>query len=319
MCSMTSMPQTPADLARAALKRIAELKLPPTPDHYARFYFEADAHGSGPQPIAAAEPAVGLTLGALPPTLFSRFDHLVESAVGTTGHLNDGLGRDEARLATSLEALVRDDAQVSRQILNEVAETTRDIHRMVKSSHEELLETRRGLAAIKSELAESRRLLSQDPLTGSDNRRAMESILAREIASARRNQEPLSIVMIDIDRFKQINDSHGHPAGDAALIHLAQAARALLRGNDAFVRYGGDEFVLVLPETDSKGAVIAGERLRAVLVRQPLLQGQQKLVLTLSGGVSSLRPEDDTDSLLARADAALYTAKRQGRDRICLD
>ena len=300
----------PTELARSALKRIVELGLSPTPEHFSRFYREAEDMATGwvPESMTAVEPS---------PSMLQRFDALVSRAVSTTEQLSSGLDRQDEALNTSLEDILANQPSVgTARLVREAAGLARDIRVTVKASQAELLDTQRSLVELKTELLESRKLLGQDPLTGTDNRRSMESILAREIARSRRDSEPLTVVMVDIDHFKQVNDSHGHAAGDAALVHMTRLARALLRGNDAFIRYGGEEFLLVLPETSLHGGLSAGRRLRDVLKRQPLVYEGKTITNTISGGVATLCAEDTAESLVRRADTALYEAKRTGRDRI---
>lgn len=303
-------PPTPADYARIALRRIAELCLPPTPQNYAQHYYEA-ANETPPAPPAAPD--------TVDSQLVQRVDDLVAQASATTEHLVSGLDRQNGDLANSLESLVEaGDGVDTTLLLQEVVATTRDIHAIVAASRLELQDTRRSLAEIKAELVESRNLLGQDQLTGTENRRGMSMILDREIARARRDHEPLAVAMIDVDHFKLVNDKHGHAAGDAALVHLTRLAKAMLRGNDAFVRYGGEEFVLVLPETAMQGAAFTAGRLRLLLEKNPLRHGDKEIPMTFSAGVAVLKDDDSEQSLLARADAGLYRAKHSGRNCVVI-
>lgn len=301
--------QSPVDLARIALRRVAELQLPPTPENFARCYAEASGQTL---PEAASNPP------AFDAGMIQRVDDLVGRAVETTQVLSSGLGQHESNMAQSLESLLDGSStdQEAGSLLRSVAQTTRDIHATVMASRAELLNTQRSLADIKAELIESRKLLGQDPLTGTENRRAMDAILEREISRSRRDGEPLAVVLVDIDHFKMVNDTHGHLAGDAALIHLTRIAKSLLRGNDAFIRYGGEEFLLVLPETGLQGGVSAGQRLQAALKRQPLVYHGKTIPMTLSGGVGALAKDDSEETLIRRADAALYRAKSGGRNQV---
>ncbi len=161
----------------------------------------------------------------------------------------------------------------------------------------------------------SRTLL--DPLTGVGNRAAVLHQLASQVDLARRHQRPLSVILADLDWFKQVNDTHGHRAGDAALEAFGALLRRRLRGSDPVGRLGGDEFLLVLPETTGMLAIVAADGLRRALSDHSLeLEEGLKVPLTCSLGVAELKPEDmDAGALLARADAALYAAKAGGRDR----
>ena len=160
-------------------------------------------------------------------------------------------------------------------------------------------------------------LLVTDPLTGISNRRHLMETLKSETRRSRRSKKAFSVLMVDVDRFKQFNDTHGHPAGDKALKAVAQVLRKVMRDVDYVARYGGEEFVVVLPNTDLQGAVRAAERVRERLARISVDVGQQSVSLTLSTGVAEFPIHGDSpESLIASADAALYQAKRRGRDRV---
>lgn len=158
----------------------------------------------------------------------------------------------------------------------------------------------------------------RDPLTGAGNRIAMDQTLAREIEVARRNMQPLSLLMLDIDHFKRVNDTYGHATGDAVLKCVASAIKCQLRNIDRVFRYGGEEFLIVLANTDREAARLIGERLRQSThdMVHPILD--QTLGLTVSLGCSTLLPAESADSLLGRADIALYVAKREGRNRLAM-
>jgi diguanylate cyclase (GGDEF)-like protein len=164
-----------------------------------------------------------------------------------------------------------------------------------------------------------------DPLTGLLNRRAMGELLAREEQRARRlaGRGPvapgaqMALLMIDIDHFKQINDAHGHAIGDRALQHLATVTGSQLRDIDHLARWGGEEFLALLPATNGRDALALAERLCERLRSLPLMHEEQPLLLTASIGVADWQGlHDSVDALLGRADAALYAAKHAGRDRV---
>ncbi len=160
-------------------------------------------------------------------------------------------------------------------------------------------------------------LTTLDPLTGVGNRASVLHQLEAHVDLAQRHQRPLSVILADLDRFKQVNDAHGHRVGDRALEAFGALLRRRLRGSDPVGRLGGDEFLIVLPETSAMLALTAAEGLRRALATLPLaLEEGQVLPLTCSLGVAQLQPGDsDGGALLARADAALYAAKAGGRDR----
>jgi len=161
-----------------------------------------------------------------------------------------------------------------------------------------------------------------DALTGLHNRRYMESHLGSLIEQAASRGKPLSTLVIDIDYFKAINDTHGHEAGDDVLRDFALRIKRSIRGIDLACRYGGEEFVIVMPETDMAVAAMVAERLRRRIAAEPftIAQGARHIPVTISIGIAGLRGSDDNASnLLKRADQALYRAKRDGRNRVVPD
>jgi diguanylate cyclase (GGDEF)-like protein len=150
-----------------------------------------------------------------------------------------------------------------------------------------------------------------DALTGLANRRALEEILAAEISRAQRFTHALAVVLLDLDRFKEINDSFGHAAGDAMLREVSRLLTSLARQGDTVARWGGEEFVVVLPETDLAGAQRFAERLRRTIESHAV--GEMKT--SSSCGVATMLPDDSVDELLGAADQALYEAKSNGRNR----
>ena len=163
------------------------------------------------------------------------------------------------------------------------------------------------------------RLATTDSLTGIANRRSFFEQLEREWSRARRHSRPLALMMFDLDRFKEVNDSHGHAAGDRVLVELVDEARGLLRADDVLARLGGEEFAILLPEVDLEGAAAAAERLRERLGGREVVLPTGRVRCTVSVGVVEGRLAlESPDAALNRADDALYTAKREGRNRVCL-
>jgi diguanylate cyclase (GGDEF)-like protein len=159
-------------------------------------------------------------------------------------------------------------------------------------------------------------LAELDELTGSFNRRCIMRMLDEEIARAGRSGSPCSIALIDLDWFKRINDAYGHPTGDEVLRTFAITMFANIRGVDRFGRYGGEEFLLVLPDMAADNAVRALDRLRAIIGDLDWSAFSPGMKVTISAGVATLRPNENPDTFLARADSALYSAKARGRNRI---
>ena len=174
------------------------------------------------------------------------------------------------------------------------------------------------IVKLQHELQHTSELVRHDPLTGALNRKGLDEALTREIARARRRDSPLCIGLLDIDNFKRINDTHGHSTGDAALQHLAEIARNNLRPQDTLGRYGGEEFVIVLPDTPVDNAVIALQRLQRALTNNYFLAEGQKLLITFSAGVARLENDEAPEVTIDRADKAMYRAKRAGKNRVMM-
>ena len=156
-----------------------------------------------------------------------------------------------------------------------------------------------------------------DALTGLLNRRGFESQMAFAMALARRSTRPLSVIAVDVDHFKRVNDTYGHEAGDEVLRRLARTLETRLRGSDVIARLGGEEFVALLPDTDLEGARAIAQTLVTAMAQQ---QDPVVGTITVSAGVASMRGADDTGAaILRRSDIALYEAKGQGRNRVCVE
>lgn len=162
------------------------------------------------------------------------------------------------------------------------------------------------------------KLISEtDALTGVYNMRAFRSLAARECALARRYNRILSLLMVDSDHLKEMNDTHGHAAGDRLIRHIVTSIRSALRTTDVVARYGGDEFVCLLPETGAAGAAIVAERLRYHLEKTPVDIGSKSVPSTVSVGIASFPAHGTSlESLAKNADRALYASKERGRNRV---
>ena len=231
-----------------------------------------------------------------------------------------------------LDSLGRQRIDLGQRQANELSALQHAFNRMLdrleteRQAHQAALEASNAqLEALvvqrTEELAAANRHLEQlvrtDPLTGLANRRHFTEQAQREILQARRHARPLSVLMIDLDHFKQINDQHGHATGDAVLRNFALAVSDPLRASDLAARIGGEEFAVLLPDTGPEGAEQAARRILETVRAQHLPAEGAAIRYTVSIGTASLQARDDSyDSLLSRADHALYEAKAAGRDRL---
>lgn len=207
-------------------------------------------------------------------------------------------------------------------VLDDVMRDTRTVQTQALNSRDEMLATRRKVQdaeakihELESQLAQMSELAREDPLTGSLNRRGLDDVFEREQARAKRRGTPLCIALLDMDDFKQLNDTHGHGAGDEALIHVVKIIKETLRTMDVIGRFGGEEFLVVLPDTSLADAMSVVARLKKELTKRIFMHNNQRLLITFSAGVALSAPGEDPKSVLKRADAALYQAKKAGKNR----
>ncbi len=176
----------------------------------------------------------------------------------------------------------------------------------------------RSFADLAARIATVEAMATTDPLTQLANRQACLQVLSEEVARANRYERPLAVALIDIDHFKRVNDAHGHSVGDAVLQHVAGVLRGAVRSVDTLGRYGGEEFILVMPETDPNGGLASAENLRRAIAGIPISIDGRDVGVTLSAGVSggSGSSSLEVDTVLREVDIALYNAKAQGRDQV---
>jgi diguanylate cyclase len=209
------------------------------------------------------------------------------------------------------------------RLLEEVAAATRQVQAATLRSREETLRTQEQVRAaeqkirdLQTELTRVSAKVREDQLTGALNRRGLEEEFDRSCAASERRKEPMSLALLDIDDFKVLNDTHGHMAGDNALVHLAKVIRSTVRPSDVVCRYGGEEFVILLPGTSLKDSVVVVTRLQRELTKRFFLHDNQRLLLTFSAGVAERRSAETREQTIGRADAAMYQAKRSGKNRV---
>lgn len=293
--------------------------LPPTPENYASVYREI-----------LGVPAEEVRSKDVPLTAEQKLDNsrelvdlirtLVTAVTEKTGHLAENLDQHSRSMEKSISELEQaDEKEEISNLLKIILATAHTVQDSVEDAHREISQSRVALEEMREELQQAKRQVLLDPLTGARNRFGMEASLGQEIARTRRSDAKLSLAMLDIDHFKQVNDEYGHEAGDQALVYFSQLSRAVLRESDTLYRFGGEEFLVTLPETDLHGATFMLDRLRQMLAKSPLIYQGKKIRLAFSGGVTELRDDDNGASMLARADQLLYQAKQQGRNCVVSD
>lgn len=235
----------------------------------------------------------------------------------STGHYHDTLTECASRLREA-----GDFGELSSVIEN-LIEETRTVQETARRSSEEIGALRDQVDAantlisrLQRELDETSELVRYDPLTGVLNRKGLDEALSREIARARQRSTVLCVGLLDLDNFKQLNDTFGHRTGDEALRHLADVARGSLRQQDIIGRIGGEEFLVLLPDADEEQATQVMTRLQRQLTKHIFLADNSRVLITFSAGISRITPEDTAHDAIDRADKAMYAAKRAGKNRV---
>ena len=254
----------------------------------------------------------------------STLKEMVSSFIDELGKLSTATG-DYHDSIEGLAQQIRQTEDVNQLnvLLEEVLRETRSVQASTLASRKEVLRAREQVHTAELKIKELESQIEQisdkvlhDHLTGTLNRRGLDVAFEREIAVANRHGKPLSIALLDIDNFKELNDKLGHQAGDDALVHLSQVIKETMRPSDSVARYGGEEFIIVLPDSDTAQGVTVITRLQRDLTKTFFLNENGKLLITFSAGIATYQPGDSRAAVIARADRALYQAKRTGKNRV---
>ena len=208
-------------------------------------------------------------------------------------------------------------------LLDDIMRDTRAIQTSAQRSHEELVNTRKQaqeaedrVKQLEEELEHVSEKMHEDQLTGALNRRGMDEAIDREVKRADRQHTPVSLALIDIDNFKQLNDTLGHQAGDQALVHLTTVIKETLRPTDEVARYGGEEFIIIMSETGLEDAMASITRLQRELTKKFFLHNNERKLITFSAGVALRITDEAAEDVIGRADKAMYQAKKAGKNRV---
>ncbi len=245
-------------------------------------------------------------------------DHLAEFADSTSEyHDKIEICADRISAADDIAELEDVLAEVIREtkIIQLNAQRSRDELRNAKQSVEE---AEKRIGELQAELDKASTLVRHDQLTGVLNRRGLEEAFEKETARAQRRQSTLCVALLDIDNFKKLNDTLGHDAGDAALVHLTTVIRETMRPQDTVARFGGEEFIILLPDTPLEDAQTALVRLQRELTRRIFLHNNNRQLITFSAGVTDFRAGDTQPSVSKRADEAMFAAKQAGKNRVLI-
>ncbi len=251
----------------------------------------------------------------------SKLEEELSALLGTLSSAGKGADQYGETLKAAGQALHSHSLTTDniKTILDGVVSATQKMQDENSQLHSRLQETTQEINTLHEDLDAMREQASTDALTGIANRRLLEEELQLATSVAMAEKTPLSLVMLDIDKFKVFNDTHGHLVGDRVLKLLAATITSQVKGRDTAARYGGEEFAVLLPETSMDGAMVVGDAIRESISSKRLKNIQSGLSLgtiTISAGVTAYNPGESIEDFIARADKALYAAKDAGRNRV---
>ena len=300
------------ETAREALKQIVSQNMLPWPDIYSAEFWKLARNG-GYDEILLRQHGITDKATDMATEFLDRTDEILDGVQNTVHNFVAEAKIRREHMATTIENIKNipiDDPDISQHLDQLFTSNTK-----LQNHSSELESQLSQQTRIINELQNQLRI---DPMTGLLNRGALNKDMQKEIARALRYKYPVSIFMADIDHFKDVNDRYGHMAGDAIIKITAHLIKNGVRKADSVYRYGGEEFLALLPHTDSSNAMIFAERIREKIARYLFVDRKHDISIkvTISAGITELGRQDDAASFIARSDKALYLAKQSGRNRV---
>ncbi len=339
--AMTTTSNRESELAKNALAFLEQQAIAPTPENYAVGFFYVS--GDNKELVREIDHAVAHNIPFTKETcgyLYNKFviaasneqqKTIDDAALNAQKMLSEmlkaasGLTGDTKSYNKSLEVYMHQigkniDHPDVRAIFKDLMSSTAQFRERSEAVSQKLEESTKEIENLKKQLEQVTHASQRDFLTGVYNRKTFEQLFDEQLSLVKEENKELCLLMIDIDHFKQFNDKFGHLLGDEVLKIVAHSLTNMLKGRDVVGRFGGEEFIVILPETNLDGAMRVAEIIRGSISSKELKQrntGENYGTITVSIGVSRLRPESDTlPSLIKRADDALYRSKREGRNRV---
>ncbi len=324
-------------IARQTLDRLFELAVTPHPVNYAVWYGYYSGHPALQKSIDAIIASGKAFTDAHGADLYREFfssedEHAsiretgerVEAALGQVVSILQAAGEDTTQYGKALDGISGELAdghsiEQVKAIAGRLSEHTQTMADQNRQFEKKLLESNQEITELRQTLEASRLEALTDSLTGLYNRKFFDTVFAQAAREAVDSGTPLSLLMLDIDHFKKFNDTYGHSLGDVVLKQVAQCLKGCVKGRDVTARFGGEEFVILLPDTCLRDAATVAEQVRKTVAGKKIVMrstGKSLGKITLSVGVSQYRPPEQTALLLQRADDAMYLAKATGRNRV---